>query len=104
MQLPIPDVVMTWQFWAAAVACYIICEAIKRIPYIKGREWIVNIVNLGVGCVLLCLLLGWNWENVIYGVLASAVADIAYQLWSNVINSITGTKPDDNYTKTGGTD
>lgn len=88
IEIAIPEIVTSWQFWAVAIACYIVCEVVKRVPYIKDRAWIVNVLNLALGIVLMCLILGFDWINVIYGILASAVADIAYQLWKNIVGQI----------------
>lgn len=102
MEIPIPEVVMTWQFWLSAVACYIVCEVVKRIPVVAARPWIVNIANVVIGILMIGLLMGWSGENVIYGILASGMADIAYQLFKNFINTVVdGPRPDE---KSGGTD
>lgn len=102
MNFPVPEIISTWQFWAVAVATYVICEVFKQIPYLKNGDhgWITNLFGIVVAVILLCALMGWTAENAIYGVLASAAATLAYEIWSNVIaniiNNLNG--------KTGGTD
>lgn len=100
MDIPIPDVVYTWQFWCSAILCYVVCEAIKRIPNIP--DWTINIVNLAVGAVLYVLLVG-GWAepaNYLFGILAASLADIAYQLFKNIVHSVL---PDEDI-KIGGTE
>lgn len=90
MTFPLPEVVTSWQFWCVAVACYIICEVVKLIPAFTEHPWVVNLLNLIVGIVLIGLLLGWSGENLLFGILASAVADFAYQTFKNLITQFTG--------------
>lgn len=88
MDLQIPEVVYTWQFWCAAVLCYVVCEAVKRIPNIPA--WTINIVNLFAGAVIYVLLVG-GWAdpaNYLFGILAASLADIAYQLFKNIVHSV----------------
>lgn len=87
MDFPIPVVVFTWQFWLTAAICYIVCEAIKRMPNVPA--WFVNIVNIVAGALIYTALVG-GWIDAsayLFGILASSVADLAYQLYKNVLNS-----------------
>ena len=109
MNIPIPDVILTWQFWVTGAVVFVLCEVFKQIPYIKAgnNSWLVNVFGLVVGVLLLCLLLGFTGQNIVFGVLASAISTLAYEMWQNVLNSIVGKRTatslsDDN--KTGGTD
>ena len=111
MNIPIPEVVTTWPFWAVAVACYILCEIIKQIPSIKQSDhgWIVNLCSIVIGVLLLCLLVGWTGENVVFGILAAAASTLAYELWSNILAQIVDKQTpaevhDDGDTKVGGSD
>lgn len=94
MQIPIPEIVMTWQFWLTAVIVYILCEIFKQIPLIKDGEcgWLVNGFGVIVGALILCLLMGFSWENCIFGILASAASTLAYEIWRNILNSVVGKK------------
>lgn len=88
MEFPIPEVVYTWQFWCSAVLCYVVCESIKRIPHIQG--WTINMINLIVGALLYTTLVG-GWvdpANYLFGILAASVADIAYQLFKNIVEAV----------------
>lgn len=101
---PIPDMFTLWEFWVTAIACYIICEVIKRIPYVKKNErgWIVNAVNIIAGAIILTALLG-SWgdpSSYIFGILASAISTLAYETFMNIFNF--GKREDD--VKVGGTD
>lgn len=91
MQIPIPEIVMTWQFWIVAVAVFILCEIFKQIPYLKegANSWLVNLFGILVGIILLCLLLGWTVENCIFGILAAAASTLAYEIWQNILNQVT---------------
>lgn len=104
MSFPIPDMFTLWQFWITAVICYIVCEVVKRIPYVKNndREWIVNIVNLIVGAIVLTALLGaWaDPSSYIFGILASSISTLAYETFMNIFSF---GKHEDNL-KVGGTD
>ena len=90
MEVPVPDIIVTWQFWVTGVAVYILCEIFKQIPSIKdgGWGWVVNIASVFFGSIILCLLLGFTWENLVFGILAAAASTLAYEIWSNVLNSI----------------
>lgn len=87
MEFPIPAVVYTWEFWCSAVLCYIVCEALKKIPGIQG--WAINVVNLAVGAVLYtALTMDWAVPaSYLFGMLAASMADIAYQLYKNVVEA-----------------
>lgn len=101
MEIPIPEVVFTWQFWLAAVICYVICEAVKRIPNIPS--WFINVANIVVGALVYTALVG-GWIDAsayLFGILASSVADLAYQVYKNIFESITGK---DHQDKIGGTE
>ena len=114
MNIPIPDIITTWQFWVVAVAVYILAEIFKQIPYLKdgNNSWLVNLFSIVIGVILLCLLLGWTAANVVFGILAAAASTLAYEIWQNVLASIVGKKetaaaqiesPNDDETKVGGT-
>lgn len=96
MRIAIPDIVVTWQFWLSAVIVYIICEIFKQIPLIKQGNcgWLVNLFGIIIGAIILCLLMGFTWENAIFGVLSSAVSTLAYEIWSNILKQVTGGKVD----------
>lgn len=92
MEINMPEVVFTWQFWVAGVLCYVVCEAVKRIP--KMSDWGINLINLVVGAIIYTALIG-GWAdpaNYLFGVLAASVADIAYQLYKNIFNSVSTVK------------
>lgn len=92
MEFPIPEVVYTWQFWCTAVLCYVVCEAVKKIPNIPG--WTINVINLAVGAILYpTLLAAWAQPaNYLFGILAASMADIAYQLFKNIVGSVIPSK------------
>lgn len=88
ISFPIPDMFMLWEFWVTAIACYIICEVVKRIPYVMKYErgWIVNVVNIIVGAITLTALLG-SWadpSSYIFGILASSISTLAYETFMNI--------------------
>lgn len=88
MEIPIPEAVYTWQFWCSAVLCYVVCEAVKRIPNIP--DWAINIINLAAGAVLYTALTG-GWvepASYLFGILAASVADIAYQIFKNIVAAV----------------
>lgn len=101
MDFPIPEVVYSWQFWISAVVCYVVCEAVKRIP--KIADWSINIINLIVGALIYTAFInGWGEpSSYLFGILAASFADIAYQLFKNIVSYAVPTPQD---TKTGGTD
>ena len=109
MEVPVPDVIATWQFWVTAVVVYILCEIFKQIPMLKdGRaSWLVNLFGVVVGAIVLCAFLGFTWQNAIFGILASAASTLAYEIWSNILNQVTGDKIkkeiSEDETKIGGT-
>lgn len=87
MNFPIPDMLTCWQFWITAVLCYVVCEVIKRIPYVQhDRAWIVNIVNLFVGALVLTAFLGaWtDPSSYLFGILASSLSTMAYEVFMNI--------------------
>lgn len=88
MEFPIPEAIYSWQFWCSAVLCYVVCEAIKRIPNIP--DWTINLVNLAAGAILYTILTGGWTEpaSYLFGILAASVADIAFQIYKNVIHAI----------------
>lgn len=99
-EIPTPDIIMTWQFWLAAAACWVICEVVKQIP--GCPSWLIGVVNIIVGIILLCLLTGWSGENVVAGILCSAMACFAYEFFKKIVDGIAGSEqPND---KLGGTD
>ena len=100
LQLPVPEMINTWQFWVVAAACGIICEVLKQVPYIKEHPWILNLANLALGILLLGVLCGFSGENVLFGILASAAAIFAYEMIKNIYRNIVG----DEDVKAGGTD
>lgn len=102
MEIPIPEVVYTWQFWCTAILCYVACEALKMIPCIPG--WTINLANLAVGAILYTILVsGWmDPACYLFGVLAASVADIAYQLWKNTVGMILPSNND--HLKVGGSE
>ena len=106
MQIPIPEVIFTWQFWITAVAVFILCEIFKQIPAIKNGNvsWVVNLFGILVGVLILCILVGWTGENVVFGILASAASTLAYELWQNILNTVIGKNAELPDTKIGGSD
>ena len=89
--MSIPEIVTTWQFWVTAVIIYILCEIFKQIPLIKDGScgWLVNLFGVLIGALVLCLFLGFSWENALFGILAAAASTLAYEIWQNVLSQIT---------------
>lgn len=92
MNIPIPEIIFTWQFWVTGAAVYVLCELFKQIPALKAGDlgWVTNLFGIVVGIVLLCLLLGWTGQNVVFGILSASIATLAYELWQNILNSVVG--------------
>jgi hypothetical protein len=79
-------IILTPQFWIAAAACGAIGFAIKQVP--KVPSWIIPIVNLPLGALALCSLLGFEAINVIAGILSASVATYAYELFTNIVAQV----------------
>lgn len=102
MEFILPDVVWTWQFWLTALMCYVICEAVKQIPHMTS--WGINLINLVVGAFVYTALIG-GWDvaaSYMFGIFASAMADFAYQIFSNTYGVFI--KKDEEIIKPGGTE
>ena len=103
LQLPVPEMITTWQFWVVAVCCFILSEVLKLIPFIKDNAWIINLANVLFGILLLGAICGFSGENILFGILASAASTLAWEVYKNILSAIVGTKPELD-TKAGGTD
>lgn len=80
------DIIMTWQFWLAAAACWAVCEVVKHIP--GCPSWLVGVVNLVFGVVFLSLLLGFSGQNIVAGVLCSAMACYAFEFVTKIVQGV----------------
>jgi hypothetical protein len=87
------SIIFTYQFWIVAIACGVIAFAFKSIPYLPS--WLIPLVNLVIGGVLMCALLGFSALNLITGILAASAECYAYELFNSSFKGFSNINPKD---------
>ncbi len=88
---------MPFDFWSYIAdkvlylipALYFVGFIIKKIPGVP--DWMIPFVLLVLGILAAMAIMGWTIEGIVQGVLVTAAAVLANQLWKQGVNAKSGT-------------